>query len=1400
METRICRFEEIEARELLSINPILPPPDINVGVVYIENHVPQQGHQNAGDLFTVTWNGGADGTTLDRLVIDTSSAAGNIFFSTEGNFGGDYNNFSPFLIVENEDGIKVTVEIVEDGGSLLVLNFENFTAGKTLVFSIDLNEYNDNDTIADVVEGKELEGTSITTTFSSNDYYAKEVNQQFVNAYTIIPELADKLPADGAAPNANHSLMAGASTKALQDTPRTGSLSGYVYEDNNNNGRFDGTEKGIGGVGLKLQVWDAENQRYVDVAGKTTVTDADGFYKFDNLDAWQHYRVVEDQPEGYMSGKNAEGTLGGVADDANDWIGDIPLGANEHGQNYNFGELKKGSLSGYVYEDNNNDGRRDAGEWGIEGIRLALYVYTSNGYELVGYTTTDRDGYYCFDDLDPQKTYKIIEAEQPAGYISGKNTEGTLGGNASDYNDWIESIPLGIGQAGKEYNFGELRRDLYAGSLSGYVYVDTNNNGKKEKGEAGIAGAKLTLWVLEGNGKYRAIATTSTDASGYYQFTDLDPYRTYRITEEQPNGYGDGLDAAGSLGGYAHNPGDMIDAIPVGLGDHGVHYNFGELPEDVPPPVKKPGSLSGYVYVDANNNGKKDAGEKGIGGVKLTLYKWDGAKYVAVASTYSEEGTGAYSFKNLDPEAFYEIREEQPKGYDDGKEQVGSLGGEAFAPPSDIITNIYLRSGEHGKNYNFGELEAIVVPPGDGSISGHVYEDDNDNGKRDPGEKGIGGVTLALCMWDDELERFVTTTRTVTTDENGYYRFDDLPPGTYCVTEIRDNLDDRYCDGKDSVGSLGGELSTDASRIYEIGLGEGENGINYDFGELRRGYLSGYVYADANQNGVKDTNESGIRGVKLSLWVWDEATKSYIKTSKTAVTGEGGYYIFEGLCPSKKYRIVEDQPTGFNDGLETVGSLGGKAYPSPSDIIDEIMMPVGGQGKNYNFGELLIPVDPPGPPVTPTVPVTPNGPSNMPQHMPGATGGYGPGTPLLWAPGLQPGLVPGHGGGGLMPASYSWHLSVINAGYPRDTESSAEAMALAENSEVTARFINVAWTPTTLDDGVWFVRDKFGRITQRFRFGMTGAKPLVGDFNGDGIDEIAVFHNGSWYIDINGNGVWDEEDLLCHLGAAGDQPLVGDWDGDGKIDIGIFGPRWRGDESAIAEDPGLPSDLNERATVRPKSAPPHGDEAAAAGVRAMKHSDRGTVRYDVIDHVFQYGGKGDIAVTGDFNGDGVTEIGVYRDGNWYIDYNGDGRWEEGVDVLVVGEMIEGAIPVVGDWNGEGIDRIGLFVNGQWMLDTTGDFQYDKTIEFGQAGDIPIVGDFSGDGISELAIYRPYAAEPLLTQDAPTFRSAEAQPQVAQQFSTQADASVLQNTLPEELMARPGRTMATPYTSLPLDTQ
>jgi fimbrial isopeptide formation D2 family protein/uncharacterized repeat protein (TIGR01451 family) len=657
-------------------------------------------------------------------------------------------------------------------------------------------------------------------------------------------------------------------------TIRSNSLSGFVYVDADNDGAFDSGETPIQGVTITLTGTD----HLGNVVNLTATTSITGYYRFDNLRPGT-YTLAETQPAGYLDGRDTIGTQGGAG--GNDVFSiTLPIGVETNGENNNFGELLAARIAGFVYEDNNNNGNFETGlgESSISGVTITLSGTDDLGNSVLLTTTTTVTGFYAFDDLRPG-TYTVIET-QPTGYLDGRDTAGAPGGGTTTVNDRIANITLTPGMASLNNNFGELR----LASLSGRVYYDVNNNGA-DNSEPGIGGVTITLTGTDDLGNPVTL-TTTTDASGVYTFTNLRP-GTYTVIETQPSGYFDGAESVGSAGGSVSSN-DVIGNVTLSAGVAATGYNFGEL---------LAARIAGFVYEDDDNDGVFDTTENGISGVTITLTGTDDLGN-GVLLTTTTTVTGFYAFDDLRP-GTYAVIETQPTGYFDGRDTAGTLGGDTTV--NDRIASITLPSGVASLNNNFGELRPA-------SLSGRVYRDDNNDGIPDAGEPGIGGVTITLTGTDDLSN---TVTLTATTTVTGYYRFDNLRPGTYMVSETQPIA---YNDGTDRSGTAGGVLSNDQVSTIIV-PGAGIDAVNYDFGE-RGTFVSGIVWIDTDRDETLDGGENGRLGsVTVTLSGTDLLGNSVLLTTTTTITG---FYIFDNL-PAGNYVIEQTQPTGY--GSSTPNTL-----------------------------------------------------------------------------------------------------------------------------------------------------------------------------------------------------------------------------------------------------------------------------------------------------------------------------------------------------------------------------------------------------------------------------------------------------------------------------------------------
>jgi hypothetical protein len=125
-----------------------------------------------------------------------------------------------------------------------------------------------------------------------------------------------------------------------------------------------------------------------------------------------------------------------------------------------------------------------------------------------------------------------------------------------------------------------------------------------------------------------------------------------------------------------------------------------------------------------------------------------------------------------------------------------------------------------GSRCDVGAVE-MVAPTG--SLAGFVYEDLNMNGAKDADEIGIGGVTVSLT---GIRANGVTVAFTMTTGDDGAYRFVNILVGTYSIKAVQPQ---GHADGTGTIGSLGGTLGD--NEISAIVVAGGETGTGYNFGK-----------------------------------------------------------------------------------------------------------------------------------------------------------------------------------------------------------------------------------------------------------------------------------------------------------------------------------------------------------------------------------------------------------------------------------------------------------------------------------------------------------------------------------------------------------------------------------------
>ncbi|MFH7600432.1 VCBS repeat-containing protein [Streptomyces racemochromogenes] len=206
----------------------------------------------------------------------------------------------------------------------------------------------------------------------------------------------------------------------------------------------------------------------------------------------------------------------------------------------------------------------------------------------------------------------------------------------------------------------------------------------------------------------------------------------------------------------------------------------------------------------------------------------------------------------------------------------------------------------------------------------------------------------------------------------------------------------------------------------------------------------------------------------------------------------------------------------------------------------------------------------------------------------------------------------------------------------------------------------------------YYEGDNAGSTLGSAMFGNPGWKPIVGDWNKDGVDSIgaydpdtATFYESNDNTNVSGS---------VKFGNPGWTLLAGDWNGDGVDSVGAYDP--------------------------------------ATGTFYLSN-DNSTVAVKTT-----FGNPGWIPIVGDWNKDGVDSIGAYDPST--------GTFYESNDNVNVSGSVKfgnsGWLPIVGDWNNDGVTSIGAFDPNTATFYLSNDNSTVATsFVYGTPGDIPITG-------------------------------------------------------------------------------
>ncbi|NNF35558.1 MAG: T9SS type A sorting domain-containing protein, partial [Saprospiraceae bacterium] len=726
-------------------------------------------------------------------------------------------------------------------------------------------------------------------------------------------------------------------------------------------------EPGIGGVTVTLT--DENGDSVTDASGNPvlpTVTLGNGFYEFTNLVPGEYKITFPTTAD--VSGQTGQLTLENVNLEADDEGTDdsdpdvvmgmtdvIILSSGENEPDIDAGYYVPAKIGDFVWEDLDGNGIQDIDEPGLGDVTVILTdengdPVTDASGNPVNPTSTMPDGSYEFTNLLPGD-YKVTFVK-PNGFeftipdYNGGNTD------ANDDTDDSDAADMGMShiitlESGEDED--RIDAGLYEpASLGDFVWEDENGDGLQDNGEAGVNGVEVNLYrddITDGVPDGPAIATATTADNngepGYYEFTNLAPGK-YLVEFVKPVDFEFTDPNVTGFSGDDDDVNNDSDADPVTGFSHTIMLTSGEDDPRIDAGIYHPLSLGNLVWIDNDNDGV-NTGEPGVPGVTLTLWEelnGDDVPDNNTGITETTNGSGEYLFTNLKPGRY--IVQIDPSNFAPGGPLNGystSTGNDPVPDPDDdvndddngydpglaigIITRpITLLSGlepitdgDADPNSNltldFGFFESV-------RIGDYVWEDLDGDGIQENDEDGINGVTVRL--YDANTNTLVAETMTIQNPFNaelqGYYLFDNIPPGDYYVEFVTPDgyVNSTPNNGPDDVDSDVDNTNGPGTTVT-YSLAPGEEILTVDAGYYIPALIGDYLWWDIGDiDFVQDENDQGLNDILVKLFRRENGMNVFIEemlSTNSPETGDPGWYIFDTLATGD-YLVEFDLPDGFS--------------------------------------------------------------------------------------------------------------------------------------------------------------------------------------------------------------------------------------------------------------------------------------------------------------------------------------------------------------------------------------------------------------------------------------------------------------------------------------------------------